>query len=139
MRHVPRVARSTLLVDTNGDLSEFSPCFFPRSKTLIAICFGVDRKQPQLRTHRKDPAMLRRLSFDQIRTALLGFALIGLVCGTKSENANATTFAGEYTGSFTGGIVDPGPPVILLSSGIGTDPTAPFGLTSVSFSHSTSI
>ncbi len=80
------------------------------------------------------------LSIAVIKAVVFGLVMIG-ACGTKTEVANATaiTFAAEYTGSFTGAIIDVGPPVILISAGIGTDPAAPFGLTDVSFTHNTSI
>jgi hypothetical protein len=62
-----------------------------------------------------------------------------LVLTVGTANANTITFNGEYTGTFTGAIVGGPSPIILSSSGIGTDPTAAYNLTNVSFTHNTSI
>jgi hypothetical protein len=62
-----------------------------------------------------------------------------LVLTVGTANADTITFNGEYTGTFTGAIVGGPSPIILSSSGIGTDPTAAYNLTNVSFSHNTSI
>jgi hypothetical protein len=87
--------------------------------------------------------MLLRFVSPSFKTALFGFALIGLFCGAAPKAANATLVLvyWEYTGSFTGSIINPGPPVILLSSGTGSEercvPFPCFG--NMSFSHNTSI
>jgi hypothetical protein len=70
-------------------------------------------------------------------------ACAGLLCSLglflSANTSHATTFTGEYTGTFTGGIVGGPSPIILFSSGNGTDATAAYDLTNVGFSHNTLI
>jgi hypothetical protein len=83
--------------------------------------------------------MLRLTNLDCLKLSTLVLGLILFGATPESANATTITFNGEYTGTFTGAIVGGPSPFILSSSGIGTDPTAAYNLTNVSFSHNTSI
>jgi hypothetical protein len=72
--------------------------------------------------------------------ATVTISLICFALAAQAERAHAAmiSFTTECTGSFTGAVDSVGPPILLTTSGSGPC-TGPDGLTSLTFSHNTSI
>ena len=71
-------------------------------------------------------------------TFTISLVCLALTAQAKRADAALISFTAECTGSFTGAVDSGGPPLLLTSSGSGPC-TGSDGLTSLSFTHNTSI